>query len=331
MEPDIAYLHFSDALMSKAASYGGWNGVSSNGVCHKVFSTSDTKSYCGVSASNLVHSAYRRSKKLCIQCFYAKTSSTYKSKNQKKKKTLGQYVNVYKSADQQLHIVNLDRLQAYCQTSLKLEQVKVANPPIEHICTQCIHGYRKPKTSSKSSKSAKASKSSKSKQRIRVPHGLRLSIWKRDMGSLSIGQGPCYVCKTPIEMATFELGHVVAKANGGTLSPSNLKCICHTCNRGMETLNMETYKKCLGVIENRAVSARPVCSTHEQKINITPQTLTAETSSPQLSSLDALTPTNFHPAQLLSGVNLLPFFNLKDVVISFLLSFWMFLLVVHFI
>jgi len=50
---------------------------------------------------------------------------------------------------------------------------------------------------------------------------------------------PCYVCVTPINFRTFEAGHLISHANGGTNKVENLRPVCNKCNKRVGTKNME--------------------------------------------------------------------------------------------
>lgn len=73
------------------------------------------------------------------------------------------------------------------------------------------------------------------------PPRVRQEVWKRDNGdSLS---GLCFVCNSPLQFVEAELGHIIARANGGGDELNNLKAICSSCNRSMKTQNLFDYKK----------------------------------------------------------------------------------------
>ena len=39
----------------------------------------------------------------------------------------------------------------------------------------------------------------------------------------------------------FHMGHIISKAEGGTMEIQNLRPICQTCNLGMGKKNMKEY------------------------------------------------------------------------------------------
>lgn len=52
---------------------------------------------------------------------------------------------------------------------------------------------------------------------------------------------PCFVCVTPINFRSFEAGHIISHANGGTNKVENLRPVCNKCNKRVGTKNMEEY------------------------------------------------------------------------------------------
>lgn len=81
------------------------------------------------------------------------------------------------------------------------------------------------------------------KTRKTVPKSLKEQLWYRQIGK-NIGSSLCYVCRIrEITPFTFEAGHIVAVAKGGTTTLDNLRCICLPCNRSMGTEHLEIYKK----------------------------------------------------------------------------------------
>lgn len=69
---------------------------------------------------------------------------------------------------------------------------------------------------------------------------LREQLWVRDCGNVFTSQ--CYVCTGRMTAVSFEAGHVISVADGGTNDIDNLKAICMTCNRSMGKENMLEYK-----------------------------------------------------------------------------------------
>jgi hypothetical protein len=73
------------------------------------------------------------------------------------------------------------------------------------------------------------------------PHK-RLQVWKTYMGNCM--EASCVCCKTrPINVFDFHCGHVIARANGGTLELSNLRPICSICNQSMNIMDMREFAK----------------------------------------------------------------------------------------
>ena len=65
-----------------------------------------------------------------------------------------------------------------------------------------------------------------------VQGGLRFMILERDGYK-------CVLCGATKETTVLEVEHVVAKANGGTNDPSNLRVLCHECNCGKRAYKKE--------------------------------------------------------------------------------------------
>lgn len=75
----------------------------------------------------------------------------------------------------------------------------------------------------------------------KFPQRVRYEIWTRDNGNVT--EGLCFVCNCALTIIEFEVGHIVAKAKGGSDELNNLKAICGSCNRSMGTQNLFEYKK----------------------------------------------------------------------------------------
>jgi hypothetical protein len=79
------------------------------------------------------------------------------------------------------------------------------------------------------------------KKRKPIKKPVRQALWTQYYQN-SI-EGLCYVCQTnKITCFNFEVGHVIAVANGGTDHIKNLRPICKSCNCSMGTQNLESYK-----------------------------------------------------------------------------------------
>ena len=79
-----------------------------------------------------------------------------------------------------------------------------------------------------------------------IPKYKRDMVWNKYIGAAK-SEGECYACKKPIHIQEFEVGHNRAKAKGGSDEIDNLRPICHTCNKNMSTMSIETFKvKVLG-------------------------------------------------------------------------------------
>lgn len=77
-------------------------------------------------------------------------------------------------------------------------------------------------------------------KKVKIPINKRQEVWDRWIGNMSTSK--CFCCRNnEIKIANFEVGHVIAEANGGTLDVKNLRPICSACNTSMGTTHMEEY------------------------------------------------------------------------------------------
>lgn len=76
-----------------------------------------------------------------------------------------------------------------------------------------------------------------------IPKSLRIKVWNTYIGE-EIGKIKCLCCKTiDITQSIFECGHIIAEAKGGKTTLENLRPICSTCNKSMNTINMYDFMK----------------------------------------------------------------------------------------
>lgn len=74
-----------------------------------------------------------------------------------------------------------------------------------------------------------------------ITAAIKKKVWKMAFGKSQIGI--CVICnKTEVTKETFECGHIVARALGGSTEPSNMLPMCFDCNRSMGTRNAYEYK-----------------------------------------------------------------------------------------
>jgi hypothetical protein len=77
-------------------------------------------------------------------------------------------------------------------------------------------------------------------KKVKIPINKRQEVWDKWIGNMSTSK--CFCCRNnEIKIANFEVGHVIAEANGGTLDVKNLRPICSACNTSMGTTHMEEY------------------------------------------------------------------------------------------
>ncbi len=82
-------------------------------------------------------------------------------------------------------------------------------------------------------------KSSNSFNRRSIPKSLRKHLWRNHFGERT--KGECSCCKKPVARDSFECGHYISVANGGSDSLNNLRVICFDCNRSMSSQNMKDF------------------------------------------------------------------------------------------
>ena len=72
---------------------------------------------------------------------------------------------------------------------------------------------------------------------------LKRLVWNKYIGE-EIGKSKCTCCSvTDITQLSFHCGHIIAEANGGETTVSNLKPICQNCNSSMGTKDMNIFMK----------------------------------------------------------------------------------------
>ena len=77
----------------------------------------------------------------------------------------------------------------------------------------------------------------KTQESRHIPHALRACVFTTYIKDMNTAQ--CYVgCGARISPFNFECGHVVAVANGGKTVLDNLRPICGSCNKSMQTTNL---------------------------------------------------------------------------------------------
>jgi hypothetical protein len=80
----------------------------------------------------------------------------------------------------------------------------------------------------------------------KIPKSVRTHVWDLYIGQ-HINEHRCLCCKkTLIKITNFDVGHVIAESNGGTLEINNLRPICSVCNHAMQSMNMIDFVKKFG-------------------------------------------------------------------------------------
>ncbi len=102
------------------------------------------------------------------------------------------------------------------------------------------HTVKKPPTKKPMAKKSAAKTTKPTKKKI--PATVRNAVWNKSNGAKN-KEGTCDVCNEITTFASFHCGHIVAEANGGEVSLTNLKAICGLCNSSMGTMNMDEFIK----------------------------------------------------------------------------------------
>lgn len=86
------------------------------------------------------------------------------------------------------------------------------------------------------------------KKKYQIPKKVKVDVWNAYIGQ-NIPVHKCICCKTVlITNTSFEVGHVIAEANGGTSTIMNLRPICSACNTSMGTRDMREYVLAYGYL-----------------------------------------------------------------------------------
>lgn len=76
-----------------------------------------------------------------------------------------------------------------------------------------------------------------------IPKCVKIDCWNHWIGK-AVGESKCLCCGIrEIGQNNFECGHIVSEAKGGGTTIDNLKPICGVCNKSMQTMNMDDFKK----------------------------------------------------------------------------------------
>lgn len=83
-------------------------------------------------------------------------------------------------------------------------------------------------------------------KKYQIPKKVKIDVWNTYIGQ-NIPLHKCLCCKiVVISMQTFDVGHVIAEANGGTSTIINLRPICSSCNASMGKRDMREYIQTYG-------------------------------------------------------------------------------------
>ena len=80
-------------------------------------------------------------------------------------------------------------------------------------------------------------------QRKRLSSSVRFEVWEKYCGKLYEHKCQIPFCSTTMSVRNFHVSHVIALADGGTNSMSNLRPLCPQCNLSMGTMSMSEYSE----------------------------------------------------------------------------------------
>ena len=133
----------------------------------------------------------------------------------------------------------LDALRA--KEELEKQRLEAERTEAERVEAERLEAARQ----EADSKQPKPSDGEKRKKQS-IPKSVKTHVWDLYIGS-HINEHRCICCKkTLIKVTYFDVGHVIAEKNGGTLEISNLRPICSVCNYSMGTENMVDFVKKYG-------------------------------------------------------------------------------------
>jgi hypothetical protein len=119
------------------------------------------------------------------------------------------------------------------------------NGAVTKVCFEPDKAKAKAKAKVKSVGSELKKKDMKKKS---IPKALRMKLWEQQFGDTL--HGSCFSCHRNVKIDDFQAGHIIAEANGGKTTLSNLKVLCKPCNTSCGTMNLSSFKESLEAVEN---------------------------------------------------------------------------------
>ena len=105
----------------------------------------------------------------------------------------------------------------------------------------------------------------------KLPATVRNSVWLKYIGD-ETGKTKCFCCNLEdIGRGTFECGHIISVACGGSDKLDNLRPICGLCNKSMGIKNMELFMKEYGYEKNNNWDVFPSLEFDLKNLKIDPQ------------------------------------------------------------
>jgi 5-methylcytosine-specific restriction endonuclease McrA len=137
------------------------------------------------------------------------------------------------------------RLEELEKQRLEAERLEAERVEAERLEAERVEAELKKQRQEADSKQSKPLDGEKRKKQS-IPKSVKTHVWDLYIGS-HINEHRCICCKkTLIKVTYFDVGHVIAEKNGGTLEISNLRPICSVCNYSMGTENMVDFVKKYG-------------------------------------------------------------------------------------
>lgn len=83
----------------------------------------------------------------------------------------------------------------------------------------------------------------KRKRKPTATKQLRKRCWNKFHGDNVYGI--CYTCEERLHILDYQVGHIISHHAGGTLTISNVRPQCSSCNSQQQTMHMDDFKKSL--------------------------------------------------------------------------------------
>jgi hypothetical protein len=99
-----------------------------------------------------------------------------------------------------------------------------------------------------------------------IPKALRMKLWEQQFGDTLSGN--CFTCHRNVKVDDFQAGHIIAEANGGQVTLSNLKVVCKPCNTSCGTMDLNSFKQVLETTDEKKVKKPNETNTKREKEDV---------------------------------------------------------------